>query len=76
MAKYPKIYSLEQARAYVETLPIQALIEGFSELLWESQNSKVEPIKVTREQLEAHFKIIGLNASGEVETRGRKRKEV
>lgn len=75
MIPQKKFASIEQARAYVELLPLNQIIEGYSTLLYESQNTKFEPIKITEAQLKTYFKIIGINSLGEVETRGRKRKD-
>ena len=72
MAKQ-KFLSLEQATAYVNSLPIAAIIDGYAKLLFESD--QVEPVKITREQLEKLFKIVGETRTGELERRGRPRKE-
>lgn len=71
-----KFASLEQARAYVEMLSVTQLIEGYSQLLWETQADKSEPIKITEKQFRTMFKIVGQTADGSVERRGRKRKEI
>ena len=75
MVQKNKFASLDQARAYVEMLPINQIIEGYAMLLWESQNDKPELIKITEQQLRTMFKIVGITSDGREETRGRKRKE-
>lgn len=74
MKKLSKFVSYDQALAYVNSLSIQEIIEGYANLLWENQNTKPEPIKITESQLK-FFKIVGVNENGEPERRGRKRKE-
>ena len=73
MAKV-KFSSIEEVREYVNMLSIQDLIDGYVNLLWESENSKFEPIKITKSQFEAYFRIIGYTSNGGVELRGRKPK--
>ena len=75
MVPQKRFSSVEQARAYVELLPLNQLIEGYATLLYESQFSKIEPIKISEAQLKSLFKIVGYTSNGEVETRGRKRKQ-
>ena len=71
MAK--KFSNYEEALAYVNSLPMQAIAEGYASLLMETQ-SKTEPIKITESQFRTYFKIVGLTADGETERRGRPRK--
>lgn len=70
-----KFTSYEQAFNYVNTLPIQQIVEGYARLLCETEISKVEPVRLTQEQFNAYFKIVGLNKNGEIERRGRKKKD-
>lgn len=69
-----KFVSYDQALAYVNSLPISAIVDGYAQLLYESE--RMEPIKITREQFERMFRIVGVREDGEPERRGRKRKEV
>lgn len=75
MTPKTKFASLEQARAYVEMMSISQIIEGYATLLYESQFTKAEPIKISQSQFESMFKIIGLTSDGREETRGRKPKQ-
>lgn len=72
MAK--RFNSYDEALAYVNTRPIADLICEYAVLLWETQG-KNEKIRITQEQFESMFKIVGRTSDGEVERRGRKRKE-
>ena len=73
MAKV-KINNYEEALAYVNSLPIQTIIEDYARLLVDTKN-RTEPIKITDVQFKKYFKIVGITADGEPERRGRKRKE-
>ena len=73
MAK-ARFNSYEEVVNYVKSLSIQELIEGYANLLWEAENSKFEPIKLTKAQFETYFRIIGYTSDGSVEFRGRKPK--
>lgn len=70
-----KFNTYEQALNYVNSLSIQQMVEGYARLLCETEVSKVEPVRLTQEQFNAYFKIVGLNKNGEVERRGRKKKD-
>lgn len=72
MAKI-KFNSYEEALAYVNSLPIQTIIEDFARLLLETKN-RAEPIKITDAQFKNYFRIVGMTSDGEVERRGRKKK--
>ena len=72
MAK-ARFNSYEEVVNYVKSLSIQELIEGYANLLWEAENSKFEPIKVTEIQFREMFRIIGTTRTGEIEHRGRKK---
>lgn len=74
MAKL-KFNSIEDAREYVNSLSIQSIVDGYANLLWETQNLKNEPIRITEAQFMSMFKIVGLTKYGEVERRGRKPKD-
>lgn len=74
MAKL-KFNSIEDAREYVNSLSIQSIVDGYANLLWETQNLKNEPIRITEAQFMSMFKIVGLTKDGEVERRGRKPKD-
>lgn len=69
-----KFKDIEEARAYVSTLAIGQIIELCAGLLVEQEQA--ERIVISQEQFNAFFKIRGLNADGERETRGRKRKNI
>lgn len=70
-----KFNSYEDALAYVNSLPIQSIIDGYAKLLLESQNNRTEPIKITEAQFKNLFKIVGVTSTGETERRGRPRKD-
>lgn len=75
MAKV-RFNSFEEALQYVNSLPIQAIVQGYANLLWENQGSKFEPIRISQHQFESLFKIVGYTKDGEVERRGRKPKSL
>lgn len=72
MAK--RFTTYEEALSYVNSLPIQTIVEDYARLLIES-NSKTEPIKLTESQFRNYFRIVGMTSSGKVERRGRKPKK-
>lgn len=72
MAKL-KFNTLDDALAYVNSLPIQEIIQDYARILWETQDGRMEPIKITKRQFENYFKIIGFTSDGGIESRGRKR---
>ena len=74
MAKV-KFESFEHALNYVNSLPLQELVQDYARLLWEGQNTRVEPIRITEAQLQSMFKIVGLTKDGEIERRGRRKKQ-
>lgn len=74
MAKV-RFNSIEEAISYVNTLPIQEIIHNYARLLFESQDSRYEPIRITEAQFREMFRIIGTTRTGEVERRGRRPKE-
>lgn len=69
-----KFSSREQVEVYVNSLPIQMLIDGMVDLLWEAQGERQEKIAITEAQFKQFFKIKGFTDEGKVETRGRKPK--
>ena len=71
MARKFKTY--DEAKAYVESLPINSIIGLCVALLMEGED-KPEKVIITQEQFNAFFKIRGLTAEGEREKRGRKPK--
>lgn len=75
MAKI-KFESFEHALNYVNSLPIQEIVQDYARLLWEGQSAKVEPIRLTEAQFKAMFRIIGQTQDGDVERRGRKPKQI
>ena len=72
MAK--RFTDINEALAYIRTLPLDALMTIAAESLVEPEIKQVPRITITEEQFSAYFKIRGLNDSGERETRGRKPK--
>ena len=70
MAK--KFKTIEEARSYVNGLPLLSLVDLCASLLVE--NEQADRITITQEQFNAFFKIRGLTADGERERRGRKPK--
>ena len=74
MAKL-RFNSYEDALIYVNALPIQAVIQEYAKSLFENQDSKYEPIRITEAQFREMFRIIGTTRTGEVERRGRRPKE-
>lgn len=70
-----KFENIEQAYAYVRSLPLDAVINIAANSLVEPEIKTVPRITITEEQLSTFFKIRGINDSGEKETRGRKRKD-
>lgn len=72
MAK--KFSNKEDAINYLNTLPLNVLIDVAAEAIMSQQNSVVDKIVVTPEQLSAFFRVRGFKDNGEVETRGRKGK--
>lgn len=73
MAKL-KFNTLDDALAYVNSLPIQEIIQDYARILWETQDGRMEPIRITEAQLHEMFKIVGMTRDGEIERRGRKPK--
>ena len=69
MAK--KFSTYDEARAYVNTLPIQEIVDGYAKALYETE--KVEQIRISEAQFQAFFRIIGKTSDGTVENRGRKK---
>ena len=70
MAKKYKTY--DEARAYVESLPLNSIVGLCVALLMEGDD-KPEKVIITQEQFNAFFKIRGLQQDGSKETRGRKK---
>ena len=70
MAK--RFKNIEEARNYVNSLPIGNVLELCASLLVEDMD-KAERITITQEQFNAFFKIRGVAADGSKETRGRKK---
>ena len=73
MAKV-KFNDYEEALKYVNSLPINTIVQDYAKLLMETQ-TKNEPIKITEAQLKYYFKIVGVTATGEAERRGRPKKD-
>lgn len=73
MAK-TKFSSYQQALDFVNTLPIQSIVEGYARLLYDTQVDKPDAIKITEQQFRTMFRIVGKTQDGEVERRGRKPK--
>ena len=71
-----KYNNIEEAIAYVRTLPLETVINIAAESLIEPEIKQIPRITITEEQFQSYFKIRGVNELGERETRGRKRKEV
>lgn len=70
MAK--KFKTIEEARSYVNGLPLLSLVDLCASLLVE--NEQADRITITQEQFNAFFKIRGVAADGTAERRGRKPK--
>lgn len=60
----------EQARAYVQSLPLNQLVETCVQLL---VDDLPERIIISQEQFEKFFRIRGFQADGSVENRGKKK---
>ena len=66
----------EEVLNYLNSLPYGQLIDVAADAILEAQIGGARKITITREQFEKFFRIQGINTeTGEVETRGRKRKE-
>lgn len=66
--------SLEEARVYVNSLPISEIIEGYASALYDA--GSIDPIRISEAQFKAMFRIIGQTQAGEIERRGRRPKEL
>lgn len=64
-----------QAEEYVDTLTLPQLRELIIEFLTQPEPEPLKKISVTQEQFKTYFKVTGITESGEVERRGRPRKE-
>lgn len=71
MAK--KIKTREEAEEFVSRLTLAGAHNLLVELLMQQED--IQPIPITQEQLTQHFRIIGIRADGEVQRRGRPKKE-
>lgn len=71
MAK--RFESKEEALEYIKTLSMAEIVDLAASALLE--NTAAGKIIITQEQFQNYFKIRGLNANGEPETRGRRPKE-
>ena len=74
MAK--RFTDINEALAYIRTLPLDAVMTIAAESLTEPEIKQLPRVTLTEEQFSAFFRIRGLNDSGEKETRGRKKKEL
>lgn len=73
MAK--KFNNREDVLEYLNSLPLQQLINVAADAIMQNQSSPIQKIILTQEQFNSFFRIRGYNDNGEVETRGRKRLE-
>lgn len=69
----PKFSSVADARAWAGGLSVNELIEYCAWLAFERSNS-TPAIRITEQQLQDFFKVIGVAENGEVEKRGRPKK--
>ena len=69
-----KFKTVQEAVEYVRSLPLDVVIKIAAESMVYEGYKTVPKITITEEQLQALFKIRGINEQGEKETRGRKRK--
>ena len=65
----------EEVLEYLNTLPLNALINVAADAIMQNQNNSFQKIILTQEQFNQYFRIRGINENGEVETRGRKKAE-
>lgn len=64
-----------QAAEYIDTLSISQIRELLIDFLTQEEATALKKISITQEQFRAYFKLTGVTESGEVERRGRPRKE-
>ena len=70
-----KFSTLQEATAYVRTLPLDYVIAIAAQSMVITPHTVVPRITITEDQLNRFFKIRGINDDGQRETRGRKPKE-
>ena len=73
MAK--KFSNREEVLEYLNSLPMQQVINVAADAIMQNQNNSFQKIVLTQDQFQQFFRIRGINENGEVETRGRKRLE-
>lgn len=65
----------EEVLEYLNSLPLQQLINVAADALLELNNRSFQKIVVSQEQFNTFFRIVGVRENGAVETRGRKKLE-
>lgn len=78
-----KFNTKEEVLSYVQSLPLQEIVSQLVTAIWEKQEEKIckniAKISVSEEQLNqivSLFKVRGLTEDGQIEKRGRKKRQI
>lgn len=70
-----KFKDKEEVLDFLNSIPFGSVIDIAADAIMDAQNASARKITITQEQFSKFFRILGTTATGEVETRGRKKRE-